>query len=168
MTIVLPEAAFFVLTLPFSLWVAWSDLKFMRISNRLNMILFGVFLISGLILLPLEDYGLRVGIAVAALVIGFVINAIGLMGGGDAKYIAAFIAFIDPGELGEFFFVMSICLLTAVFVHRVARASKTMRRATPDWVSWQPEKRFPMGLGLSGGLSFYLALVGFNLPFAPG
>ncbi|MEM9231253.1 MAG: prepilin peptidase [Pseudomonadota bacterium] len=168
MTLVLPEAAFFALTLPFSLWVAWSDLKFMRISNRLNIVLFCVFLVAGMIFLPLDDYGLRIAIAVAALVIGFIANMLGVMGGGDAKYIAAFIPFIAPEALYEFLFIMSMCLLTAVLVHRLARATPAVRRYTPDWVSWQPGMRFPMGLGLSGGLSFYLAIVGFNLPFAPG
>lgn len=168
MHLVMPELAFFFLTLPFCLWIAWTDLRFMKISNTVNLAVFGVFLVTGLFLLPLGDYGLRIGIAVIALIVGIVLNAMRAMGGGDAKFIAALIPFIDPSELVVFMFTLSVCLLAAVVVHRLGRALPPLRRATPDWVSWEKGRNFPMGLGLAGGLSFYLAIKAFNLPFGTG
>lgn len=165
----MPDAAFFFLTLPFSLWAAWGDLKRMKISNVFNLTLFAVFLVSGLILLPLSEYALRIGIGFAALVVGFVLNMRGNLGGGDAKYIAAFIPFVRPHDISLFFFILAFCLLAALVVHRAARAAPWVRAQAPDWKSWTAQK-FPMGLGLSGALSLYLAVRGFNLqlPIASG
>ena len=67
MHVTMPELAFFFITLPFSLWAAWTDLSGMRISNRMNILLFCTFLVSGLILLPPAELGLRIGVAFAAL-----------------------------------------------------------------------------------------------------
>lgn len=160
---VMPETAFFFLTLPFALWAAWGDLKRMKITNVFNLTLFGVFVVSGLFLLPFSDYGLRLTIGFAALVIGFVLNASGYMGGGDAKYIAAFLPFVRPEDLSIFFLVLAMCLLAALLVHRLARCTAWVRAQAPDWKSWTADK-FPMGLGLSGALSFYLAMRAFSLP----
>lgn len=163
-----PALAFLVLTLPFSLWAAWSDLSTMKIRNRFNLILFAVFLVSGLILLPLPEYGLRIAVAAAALVFGRVLFATGHFGGGDAKFIAAFIPFIDPTEFSRFAMIMAGCLLAAVLVHRVARQTPAIRNIAPQWQSWQPGKPFPMGLGLAAGFSATLAVEAFNLSFLPG
>lgn len=165
----MPDAAFFLLTLPFSLWAAWGDLKRMKITNVFNLSLFAVFLVSGLILLPLSEYALRIGIGFVALVVGFVLNARGNLGGGDAKYIAAFMPFIRPEDISLFFFILAFCLLAALLVHRAARATPWVRAQAPEWKSWTAQK-FPMGLGLSGALSLYLAVRGFSLqlPIAAG
>lgn len=165
MHVTMPELAFFLITLPFSLWAAWTDLSSMRISNRMNILLFCTFLVSGLIFLPLTELGLRIGIAFAALAIGFGLNAAGKLGGGDGKYIAAFIGFIDPREMSMFFFTLAVCLLAAVIVHRTLKRARPVRGLVPGWKSWTSNK-FPVGLGLSGALSLYLAMQAFNLPFA--
>lgn len=167
MHVTMPELAFFFITLPFSLWAAWTDLSSMRITNRMNILLFCTFLVSGLIFLPLTELGIRVGVAFAALAIGFVLNATGRLGGGDGKYIAAFIGFIDPREISLFFFILAVCLLTAVAVHRGLRRIRPVRDLAPGWKSWS-NKKFPVGLGLSGALSLYLAIEAFNLPFGIG
>lgn len=158
----MPDFAFFLITLPVTVWAAWSDLKYMKITNRLNLVLFALFLVSGLILLPLQEYAIRLGIGAIALLVGFILNARGNMGGGDAKYIAAFIPFVDPGEISVFFLILSACLLIAVAVHRTARRIPAIRAMAGDWKSWDEKRHFPMGLGLSAAFSFYLAVGGFN------
>lgn len=135
----------------------------MRIPNKLNLALFAMFLILGLILLPFGDYATRIGIAAAAFFVGFVLNAVGVIGGGDVKYIAAMLPYIPPGDLGLFCFILAACLLAAVAVHRIARALPPIRRLVPGWKSWTAGKYFPMGFGLSGGLTAYLAVTAFNL-----
>ncbi len=52
----MPELAFFCLTLPFAFYAAWSDLRDMKIWNTMNIALFAVFLVSGIVLLPFSDY----------------------------------------------------------------------------------------------------------------
>ena len=168
MHVTMPELAFFFLTLPLCLWVAWTDLRFMTIHNRVNIAFFVIFAVSGLLLLPLEDFGLRIAVGGIALLVGFLLNAVRLMGGGDAKFLAATLPFIASHDLGRFAFVMSFCLLAAVVVHRVAQRIPAIRRATPEWISWSAGKRFPMGLGLATGLSGFLAIRAFNLPVAGG
>ena len=45
--------------LPICLYVAFTDLREMRITNQAVMVLAGLFLILGLITLPLPDYAWR-------------------------------------------------------------------------------------------------------------
>ncbi|ESQ90724.1 peptidase A24 [Asticcacaulis sp. AC460] len=81
----------FALTYPaYLLWAAVSDLVRMTISNRLNLILAGAFFPAALLLgLSLPDIGIHAAIGAGALVLGMVLFALGFMGGGDAKLIAA-------------------------------------------------------------------------------
>ncbi len=144
--------------LPVALWVAWSDLKFMKITNRAVLVMAGIFLVFGLIALPLDVYGWRLVNLVVVLVIGFVANALRLIGGGDAKYAAAIAPFFAPGELGQVLILFAVMLLAALVAHRSARGMASIRRLTPDWKSWQAGKDFPMGLALSATLIVYLAL----------
>ena len=51
-------------------------------------------------------------------------------------------------------------LIAAFIVHRVAKRIPAVRRATPDWQSWE-RRDFPMGLALGTGLAIYLALSAF-------
>jgi len=48
-------------------------------------------------------------------------------------------------------------LLAAVLTHRIAKHTP-LRRLAPDWVSWSPAKKFPMGLALGATLAVYLML----------
>ena len=54
------EALWFLpFVLPICIWVAWSDLREMRIPNVSVLALAGVFLAVGLIALPFEVYYMR-------------------------------------------------------------------------------------------------------------
>lgn len=162
-----PELVFFFLTLPFAFWAAYSDLSTMKIRNKLNIALFVVFLVSAPFLLPWLDIAWRLGVAAVALFGGFVLNALGKLGGGDAKFIAAFIPFVNPGELSIFFMFLAGCLLAATAVHWIARRIPAVRAQAPHWKSWTAQPYFPMGLGLAPGFSLYLASRAFNLSFGP-
>ena len=152
-----PTAA--LVFLPFALaigiWVAWSDMKFMKIPNKAVAALGLVFLILGPLLLPFKPYlwGLAVGAMV--LVAGFIANQINLMGAGDAKFAAVMAPFFAFGDIRFILGLYAACLLGAFASHRLARLIPPIRRATTDWASWT-HKDFPMGLALSGTLIFYL------------
>lgn len=157
-----PAAA--AILLPFALaiglWVSWSDMKFMKIPNKAVLALAGVWLAGGLLAvaltpLPLATWGWGWALAAGVLAFGFVINSIGLIGAGDAKFAAAMAPFFVGGDVRLILALLAACLLGAFAAHRLARAVPAIRRASPDWVSWTHHK-FPMGLALAGTLIFYL------------
>ncbi len=147
--------------LPFALligvWVAWNDMKFMKIPNKAVLALFGVFVLVGPFVLPFEEYLWRYVHVVVVLAITFAANLLRLMGAGDSKFIAAMAPFVDRADALAFCQIAAVVLLAAFATHRLFRAIPAMRRAFPDWRSWTHPK-FPMGLGLSGMLIVYLAL----------
>jgi len=146
---------FLPFVLPICIWVAWSDMKFMKIPNKAVLALLGVFLIVGLIALPFTGYLWRLPHIVVILAIGFVANMAGLLGAGDAKFAAAMAPFVALGDAVLFMYLFAAALLAAFAVHRIFRAIPAVRRATPQWASWTSRK-FPMGLALGSSLAFYL------------
>ncbi len=153
-----------LLLLPFalaiSIWVSWSDMKFMKIPNKAVLALLGVWLVVGLVAvvltpLPIKAWAFGWVFAAGVLALGFVANAAGLVGAGDAKFAAAMAPFFVGGNLRMILGLYAACLLGAFAAHRLARVIPPFRRATEDWASWT-DKDFPMGLALSGTLIFYL------------
>ncbi|MBL4928822.1 prepilin peptidase [Fuscibacter oryzae] len=152
-----PTAA--LVFLPFAIaigvWVAWSDMKFMKIPNKAVLALGLVFLILGLLLLPFKAYLWALGVGAMVLVAGFIANQINLMGAGDAKFAAVMAPFFAFGDIRFILGLYAACLLGAFASHRLARLIPPIRRATEDWASWT-HKDFPMGLALAGTLIFFL------------
>jgi prepilin peptidase CpaA len=157
-----PTALWFLLgALPFCLWAAWSDLKFMRIPNRLSIWLVVSFLVLGLIFLPLQQVGVRLLVGFSVLVLGFVLNQAGVFGGGDAKFGAAMALFISPNldHLSLFLRILAVTLIAALITHKLFGLVRHRMAVGQDWKSWSAGRNFPMGLGLAGALVFYLAAV---------
>ncbi len=153
------EALWFLpFVLPICLYVAWSDLREMRIPNISVLILAGVFLVVGLIALPFEVYTMRLLQLVIVLLAGFLITSLGLVGAGDAKFAAAMAPFIARGDYLLFLTLFAAVLIGSWITHRGAGMVPAVRRATPDWISWDRGKLFPMGVALAGALVVYLAL----------
>jgi prepilin peptidase CpaA len=153
-----PVAALMLLipALPVAIWVAWSDMKFMRIPNTAVIALTLGFLVVGPLALPLGEWGWRWTHLAVILAIGFVATAAGTMGAGDAKFAAAMAPYVALTDLRLFLALFAATLLAAFVAHRLMRATPAFRRATPDWASWTHAK-FPMGLALAGSLILYLA-----------
>lgn len=152
--------------LPFALiiggWVAWSDMKFMKIPNKTMLALLAVWLVVGLAAVFLLDLSLQSwlwGWALAAitLVVGFFANMLRLVGGGDAKFATAMAPFFVGADWRTVFIIAASCLIGAFIAHRIIRRIGAVRRASPDWVSWTSND-FPMGLALAGTLIFHLLL----------
>lgn len=158
MTITTAQALWFLpFVLPICFWVAWSDLSRMKIPNNAVLALAGVFVVVGLVALPLADYPWRLVHLVVVLLIGIVLNAGGLVGAGDAKFAAAAAPFIPLGDLRFIFVIFAANLLAAVVAHRIAKYTP-LRRLAPNWESWDRGWDFPMGLSLGGSLAIYLVL----------
>ncbi len=152
--------------LPFALaigiWVSWSDMKFMKIPNKSVIALLLVWLLIApftILLAGLAAMDWLWGWALAAmmLAIGFVCNALRLVGAGDAKFAAAMAPFFVGADLRMVFALFAACLLGAFTAHRGVKLIGPFRTATADWESWT-HKDFPMGLALSGTLVFHLLL----------
>jgi prepilin peptidase CpaA len=147
---------FAIPVIPLCLYVIWSDMRAMKIYNWTVMTLACVFVVTGLFALPFDVYLWRYVSLVAVLALGFVLNAAGVLGAGDAKFAAAAAPFIDPVDTVEILRLFPTVLLAAYVTHRVIRATP-LRAMAPHWESWVRKKDFPMGMALGGTLAIYLA-----------
>ena len=158
MTITSYAAAWYLpFVLPVCLYVMYTDLSRMKITNKANLALVGIFLVTGLIVLPFDTYLWRLLILVIVLIVGMLLNAAGLMGAGDSKFIAAAAPFIDLGDLNLLTWLFMATLVAAVVTHRGIRMT-SLRQLAPHWESWHQGKKFPMGLALGATLIIYLVL----------
>lgn len=147
--------AFLPFALAIGVWVAWSDMKFMKIPNKAVLALAAVYLVVGVLVLPFQVWLWGWALGAGVLVVGFVLNTAGLVGAGDAKFAAAMAPFFIQADLRFVLGLFAACLLAAFFSHRLLRLIPAFRTATDDWESWA-RKDFPMGLALSGTLIFAL------------
>lgn len=147
---------FLVLTAPICLFVAWSDMARMKIPNQAVLATVLVFAVVGPFVLPLPDYGWRWLHLAIVLTMGFVMNMVGLLGAGDAKFAAAMAPFVAAADIFNLMVLFAAIMLAAFVTHRLARAIPPIRAMVPHWESWR-RKDFPMGLALAGTLSAYLA-----------
>lgn len=157
----LPTSAalvFLVFALPIGVWVAWSDMKTMKIPNKAVMALALSYLATGLFVLPWQAFLWGLAYGAIVLVVGFLCNMARLLGAGDAKFAAAMAPFFTGADLRAVLALFAACLLGAFVGHRLLGRIKPFRTATADWISWT-HKDFPMGLALSGTLIFYLLIV---------
>ncbi|WP_347311090.1 prepilin peptidase [Defluviimonas sp. SAOS-178_SWC] len=159
-----PQAylALLLTVLPVCAWVAWSDLKTMKIPNKAVMALLAIYVVVGLLVIPFEFWAWRWANFVVVLAIGFVLNAVANVGAGDAKFAAAAAPFFSQRieHLQLILILLAAFLLGAFAAHRLMRAVPAVRAATPDWVSWT-RKDFPMGLALVGTFLTYLVFMAF-------
>jgi prepilin peptidase CpaA len=155
-----PQSAlvFLVLISPICAWVAWSDLKTMKIPNKAVLSLLAVYVLAGPLLLPLDIWMWRWTHFAVALALGFVLNAVAHFGAGDAKFGAAMAPFFALAHMNLVVMLLAAFLLGAFLAHRGIRAVPALRGLAPDWVSWT-RADFPLGLALVGTLWAYLAIV---------
>ncbi|UWQ92326.1 prepilin peptidase [Aliisedimentitalea scapharcae] len=158
MALTTSEAWWFLpFVLPICFYVAFTDLREMRITNQAVLVLAGIFLIVGLFVLPLPVYGARVLQMIVVLIIGILLNAGGAIGAGDAKFAAAAAPLIAPGDLRLLLALFAANLLAAFVTHRLVKYTP-LRQIAPNWQSWDMGWKFPMGLSLGGTLALYLIL----------
>lgn len=148
---------FLPFVLPICFYVAFTDMREMRITNQAVLALGVIFVVIGLIALPFDVYLWRLAQLAIVLVVGIILNAAGAMGAGDSKFIAVAAPFIAQGDVRLLIPLFCVILLAAVAAHRLAKFTP-LRRIAPHWTSWDQGKKFPMGLALASTLACYLAL----------
>jgi len=131
----------------------------MKIPNKAVLALGAGFVIVGLGLmltglLPAMAFVWALALGFGVLVLGFLGNAAGLFGAGDAKFAAAMAPFFIGADARFVLGLFAACLLGAFATHRIFGRIPAFRRATAGWESWT-HKDFPMGLALSGTIVFY-------------
>lgn len=139
--------------LPILLATAFSDLREMRIPNRLSWA--GLMIFAFCVpLLGVEAWSARILVALAAFSVCFGLFAVGWLGGGDAKILPVTFLFVPVSLLPLFLF--SFCF--AMILGMVAIWCARQRLSHPDavWVSMQPGAAFPMGLSIAASLPLVL------------
>lgn len=153
---------FLPFVLPLCLYVTYTDLARMKITNRAVVALASVYLLIGPIALASwEIYFWGLAYIVIVLLVGMALNALRVMGAGDAKFLAAAAPFISLGDLGLLTWVFMGVTLAAFATHRIVRRT-ALRNLAPDWISWDQGNRFPMGFALGPTLALYLCLAALS------
>jgi prepilin peptidase CpaA len=148
---------FLPFVVPLCLYAAYTDMASMRITNPTVLALAAVFVVIGPIALPFETYLWHLLAMAVALAVGIILNAAGVMGAGDAKFIAAAVPFVALGDLRLMLALLMATILAAAATHRGAKYTP-IRKMVPHWTSWDQSKKFPMGLALGPTLAIYLIL----------
>ncbi|MFE3837090.1 A24 family peptidase [Pseudogemmobacter sonorensis] len=142
--------------IPVAIWVAWTDLKEMKIRNKAVIAMTAIWALVGWYAVGWESWLWGFAIMAIVLALGFFGNMIGLFGAGDAKFAAAMAGVFVGGSPWFIAGLYAVCSIGALVLHRILKRIPAVRRATPDWTSWERKKLFPMGLSLSSMLVIYL------------
>ncbi|MEL6617564.1 MAG: prepilin peptidase [Pseudomonadota bacterium] len=154
----LAAAWFLPFVVPLCLYVAFTDLAQMRITNQAVIALAVVFVLLGPFLFPFKVYLWQLAQLGIVLVAGIALNAGGALGAGDAKFAAVAAPYVAVADLRLLLPLFAAVLLAAYGAHRVAKFTP-LRRLAPHWDSWEQGRKFPMGLALGPALALYLGLV---------
>ncbi|SFK35350.1 prepilin peptidase CpaA [Pseudovibrio ascidiaceicola] len=99
---------------------AFFDLFTMTIPNKLNLIIVVAFVsLAFLLQLPLKQVGMSFALGFGVMVVGFGLFALGVMGGGDVKFLAAISLWLGLSmNMLDFILLTSVygCALTLVIL----------------------------------------------------
>jgi len=138
-------------------WAAANDALTMTIPNRLNLMLACAFIPVGVLLhLSLAQWGVHLGLGAAGLVLGMGLFAFNLVGGGDAKLLAAAALWFDTD--GFIAFLIYTALAGGAQSLIILSARKTAWAWQPRAPQWMhkhlaPKGPIPYGVAIcTGGL----------------
>ena len=141
---------------------ACSDVATMTIPNWVSVALALAFPIAALLLgMPLSSIGLHLGFGVAVLVIGFALFQFGVLGGGDAKLIAAAAVWTGAAAFGPFAFWTTLAGGLMALVLLIARWKLKPDTARAPYLNrlLKPKGGVPYGVAImAGGLAALTAL----------
>jgi len=143
-----------LLLAPVLLLVGYYDLRYMRIPNALSLAALVLFL-AAMPFLGWHEITLRVGLASAVFLLGFISFALGLFGGGDVKFLSVLMLFVPSQAVALYGWGFSVSMLIGVGFILTLRAAPWLEDT--DWVTIRARGTFPMGISI--------ALSGLLLPF---
>ncbi len=147
--------AFLPFAIAITIWVSWSDMKFMKIPNQASFAALAIWLVIGIVMVPLHTWAMGWVLGLVVFVATFILFAVRAIGAGDAKFAAAMAPMFIYADLRLLFGIYAACSLGALAAHRTLKHVPAFRAATPDWKSWT-HSGFPFGTALTATLIFYL------------
>lgn len=150
----------FVAPFPASLlWAMLSDLRRFEIPNAIPILLVAAYLLASFVLDVDALVVLRqIGIAAAAVVVGFALFALGVVGGGDVKLVAAVLPWLAPLQIPQFLVIMALFggLVGLVILGLRQLPPGTILLARPWLRRLRQEGKIPYGLaiGCAGLITF--------------
>lgn len=147
-------------------YAAMTDLIDRRIANWVSLALVGGFVVLAVVtLMPPLQVATHVGVALIAFTIGFTMFALGVMGGGDVKLIAASILWFGPQAALPYAFAFSLAGMVVTLVFVVLRLDRfqyllAMNPVTRPFAGRDPSGRdVPYGMAISAGALFVVPLL---------
>ena len=147
------------------IFAAMMDLFTMTIPNRISIVLVAAFLIAAPVTgMSWEQFFTHLGTGTGVLVLGIALFAFGLVGGGDAKLLAAASLWIGFNDLGDYIFMVVLMgglLSLMLLIYR--------GMLPPSWLLNQPwalrlhnkKEGIPYGLALSGAALWIFPATGW-------
>jgi prepilin peptidase CpaA len=133
---------------------ALFDVATMTIPNRISIILVPAFFLAALLSrMPLPEIGLHLGVGVAALVLMIGFFAMGWLGGGDAKLLAAASLWVGPAAAAPFVVFTVLAGGGLALALLMARAVARPWEQAPEWVRrlLTPKGAIPYGVAIAAG-----------------
>lgn len=154
------QAAYWFLPaiIPLAVFISWNDMRDMKITNKTVAVMLAVYAVLGPFAFGWEMYLWQWLHFPIALVVCMALWALRVMGGGDAKLIAAMAPFFVMADLDLILRIFAASLLGALLVHTLFRLTP-LKRPVQHWKSWNAGKYFPKGFPLSMTLLLYLGVV---------
>lgn len=143
----------FVFLAPVLIYAAYTDLRWLRLSNKLCLLTLalGCVVCAGL---PFEEALGRLTIAVLVFCLGLALFAVRVVAAGDVKFLSALMLFVPTPDLVLFSQIFSVALLVGVVL--VVTGRRIPAFAQSNWQSMSTPRVFPMGISI--------AMAGLALP----
>lgn len=146
---------------------AAMDLVTMTIPNRISIALIVGFLLAAVLIgMPLQQFAVHLGVGFGMLLIGMALFALRVVGGGDAKLLAAASLWIGFEQLGIYMSYVAILgglLALAIVIYRTM--VPPMWLARQEWAMrlHRPTVGIPYGIAIGGaGLWLFPATIWFS------
>lgn len=134
------------------LLAAWIDFRERRLPNWLAGLILSVGIVGTIMTMGFAALGWTMLHAVIALVIGFALFALGVIGGGDAKTYAALAASFPLGK------ALSLLAFTSVAMFAIAvpwiiaaRIRRRRMKSTGQEISETDFAKIPLGIAIAAG-----------------
>lgn len=148
------------------LYAAVNDILSMRIANVVSVGLAAAFVVVALVAgMPPEQILVHVGVGLAVLLANMLLFHMRLVGGGDAKLLAAAAMWVGYDQLVPFIVYVTIFGGVLALVLLAYRRLPVDALPLPDWASrlHQPGEGMPYGVAIAAG-----ALIVYPLTSVPG
>lgn len=134
-----------------ALSIIYFDLRFMRIPDRLSLLLLGLFAAQCVAFGFPADVWMRLAVCLIVFGLGFVAFGARMLGGGDVKIMTALALFVPVHALAHVALTLSATLLlgTGVVV--------AVRWVNPAWSGWSFLRTSRMPMGVSIGAAALIA-----------